>query len=153
MFRNVASYVKQCYVYERTKIEQARSAGLMSHRVIESPWTVVAADIMGPFSKSKSGFAYVLVIQDLFTKWVECFALRAANGKKICEALKEVVSRWDTPKLLLTNNGTEFVNQTLQSFAAEHGITHTTVPPYYPQANSVEHVNRILKTMIVAFLE
>lgn len=81
------------------------------------------------------------------------FRTRTANDKKICEALKEVVLRWDTPKLLLMNNGTEFVNQTLQSFASEHGITHTTVPPYHPQANSVKHVNRILKTMIVAFLE
>lgn len=72
--------------------------------------------------------------------------------KKICEALKEVVSRWGTPKFLLTDNGTEFVNQTLQAFAAEHGMTHITVPLYHPQANTVERVNRVLKTMISSFL-
>lgn len=46
-----------------------------------------------------------------------------------------------------------FINRTLQSFAAEHRITHITVPPYHPQANPVKRVNRVLKTMIVAFLE
>ena len=153
MFRDVANYVKQCDVCQRTKVEQANPAGLMGHRVVEGPWVVIAADIMGPFPKSKSGFTYVLVVQDLFTKWMECFALRAANGKNICEALEEVLSRWGTPKFLLTDNGTEFINRTLRAFATEHGITQTTVPPYHPQANPVERVNRVLKTMIVAFLE
>jgi len=54
---------------------------------------------------------------------------------------------------VLTDNGTEFVNKTMQAFATEHWIKHTTVPPYHPQANPVERVNCVLKTMIVAFLE
>ncbi|XP_011174704.2 uncharacterized protein K02A2.6-like [Solenopsis invicta] len=116
-------------------LEQASPAGLMGHRMMEAPWMMIAADIMGPLPRSKSGFAYILVIQDLFTKWVECRVLRAANGKKIRETLEDLIlSRWGTPKFLVTDNGTEFVNQTLPAFAQEYGITHTTVPPYYPQA-------------------
>lgn len=107
---------------------------------------------MGQFPKSKSGFAYILVVQDLFTKWIECFALRTANGKKICEALENVVSRWGTPKFFLTDNGTEFANQTLRAFVTERGITHNTIPPYHFQANPVERVNKVLKTMSIAFL-
>lgn len=59
MFRTTAEYVKRCDICQRTKeVEQAGSAGLMGHRVIEGPWTVIAADITGPFPKSKSGFAF-----------------------------------------------------------------------------------------------
>jgi len=37
------------------------------------------------------------VIQDLFTKWVECKALRSATGTKIYETLEDlVISQWDT---------------------------------------------------------
>jgi len=140
MFHDVGKYVKRCDTCQRTKVEQAPPIGLTSHRVVEGPWTVIAADIMGPFPKSK-GFVYVLVVQDLFTKWVECFPLRAANGKKICEALEEVISGWGAPKFLLTDNGTEFANRTLQAFADEHRIKITTIPPYHPQANPVERVN------------
>ena len=99
MFRDVARYIRVCDICQRTKVEQASPVGLMGQRIAEAPWTVIAADIMGPFPRSKSGFAYVLVIQDLFTKWIECRALRAANGKLISEALEDlVISRWDTPR-------------------------------------------------------
>jgi len=126
----------------------------MGQRTVETPWTVVAADIMGPFPPSKNGNAYILVIQDLFTKWIECSPLRKATGKKIRELLDElVVNRWGALRILLTDNGTEFINRELQAFAGKYGIIHTTVPPYHPQANPVERVNRVLKTMITAFLQ
>lgn len=154
MFREVAAYIRRCDVCQRTKVEQQAPVGLMGKRVVEKPWVVVAADIMGPLPRSRAGYSYLLVIQDLFSKWVECRALRSANGKLIREALHELIlSRWSTPRFLLTDNGTEFVNKTMADFARANGITHTTVPPYHPQANPVERVNRILKTMIVAYLD
>ncbi|XP_026830521.1 uncharacterized protein LOC113563294 [Ooceraea biroi] len=127
---------------------------LMGRRIVEAPWTAIAADIMGPLPRSKGGFQYLLVIQDLFTKWVEYRALRAATGPKIVEALHDLVlSRWGTPAVILTDNGTEFVNRVMRQFAEDNGITHTTVPPYHPQDNPVERVNRVFKTMITAFID
>ncbi|KMQ84151.1 retrovirus-like pol polyprotein [Lasius niger] len=109
---------------------------------------------MGPFPASRNGFAYLLIIQDLFTKWIECCPLRKANGKKIREAIAElVINRWGTPRVLLTDNGTEFVNRDLKALAEEFGIARVTVPQYHPQANPVERVNRVIKTMVIAFLE
>ncbi|XP_076298330.1 uncharacterized protein LOC143217675 [Lasioglossum baleicum] len=48
---------------------------------VDMPWTVVAADIMGPFPPSRSGNSYLLVIQDLFTKWIECTPLRQRDHR------------------------------------------------------------------------
>ncbi|XP_036150132.1 uncharacterized protein LOC118648039 [Monomorium pharaonis] len=154
MYRDVAEYVRRCDTCQRTKVEQDAPAGLMGQRVIESPWTVVAADIMGPLPTSKAGHSYLLVLQDLFTKWVECCPLRKATGKRIREAIEElVIYRWGTPRVLLTDNGTEFVNRDIQALTQRCGIHHATVPPYHPQANPVERVNRVLKTMITAFVD
>jgi transposase InsO family protein len=157
MFRDVAKYIQTCDKCQRTKVEQGSPAGLMGRRIVEGPWTTIAADIVGPLPRSKSGFQYLLVIQDLFTKWIECRALRAATGPKIREALEDLIlSRWGTPKILLTDNGTEFINKVMKSFADNNQITHTTTPTrirYHPQANPVERVNRTLKTMMIAFIE
>ncbi|XP_020297304.1 uncharacterized protein K02A2.6-like [Pseudomyrmex gracilis] len=108
---------------------------------------------MGPFPPSKSGHAYVLVMQDVFSKRIECRPLRKANGKNICEALEElIIFRWGAPHILLTDNGTEFLNKDLKSFTEKYRIEHATIPPYHPQANPVERVNRVVKTMITAFI-
>ncbi|XP_011313112.1 uncharacterized protein [Fopius arisanus] len=113
----------------------------------------LAADIVGPLTRSKAGFCYILVVQDLYTKWIEVCPLRQATGRKIRECLEGVViNRWGTPDILLTDNGTEFVNRELKATAQQAGIQLHTTPPFHPQANPVERVNRVLQTMIRAFL-
>ena len=93
MFKDVARYIRVYDICQRTKVKQASPVRLIDRRI--APWT--AANFMRPFPCSKSGLAYVLVIQDLFTKWIECHTLKAANGKLISEALEDlVVSRWYT---------------------------------------------------------
>jgi len=68
LFRDVANYIRTCDICQRTKVEQASPAGLMGRRIADGPWTVIAADIIGPLPRSKAGFQYILVVQDLFTK-------------------------------------------------------------------------------------
>ena len=76
---------------------------------------MVAPDIMGPLLLSKEGKnQYILVFVDLFTKWVEIIPIKKANGRTIkSEFHKRIVSRWGTPRILNTDNGTEFVNKTI----------------------------------------
>lgn len=56
-------------------------------------------------------------------------------------------------QFLLTDNSIKFVNNILRTFAEDHSITHTIVPLYHSQTNPVERVNRVLKDMIIAFLD
>ncbi|XP_039304367.1 uncharacterized protein LOC120357597 [Solenopsis invicta] len=123
----------------------------MRQRVIELPWTVVAADIMEPLGKS--GHTYLLVMQDLFTKWIECCPLQKATGKKIREAIEElVVFRWGVPRVLLTDNSTEFMNRDLRDVGAVWYLSYNSAT-----LSSVDEPgragDRILKTMITAFVE
>ena len=80
--------------------------------------------------------------------------LRVATGKKIESAFREfVLNRWGSPKVLLTDNGTEFINNTLRQLTEKFNIVHTTTPPYHSQTNPVERVNRILKTIIISYID
>ena len=88
------------------------------------------------------------------TRWVELKPLRKADGKAVSRAMEELILfRWETPEYLLTDNGREFENKTVNDMLERYGIRQVTTPPYHPQANPVERSNRTLKTMIAAYVE
>ncbi|KAL6430594.1 hypothetical protein ACFW04_006885 [Cataglyphis niger] len=134
------NYIRRCDTCQRTKLEQNVPAGLMGRRKVDTP-VVVPTDITGPFFASRIEFAYLLVIQDLFTKWVECCPLRRAKGKKICEVIEDlIINRWRIPRVLLTDNKTEFVNRDLKAFAEEHDLMHiTTISPASESGGASDH--------------
>ena len=86
--------------------------GLIGEQNLEGPWSVVSADIIGRKPPSKGGYKYILVFEDVFTKYVELRALRKANASNILKALDElIINRWNCPQYLLTDNETEFSNK------------------------------------------
>lgn len=154
MFREAASYVRRCISCQKFKSDQRGPAGRMGPPRIGQPWDTVAADMIGPLPHPTKGFEYVLVFQDRMTKWVECRPLRQATGAAVVTALRElVICRFGCPRTLITDNGTEFDNRTVRKFLQENHIRHQLTPPYTPQANPVERVNRMLKPMLAQFCQ
>lgn len=43
-----------------------------------------------------------------------------------------VIFRWSAPRVLLTDNGTEFRNKNLEELTESYGIVHSTVLLYHP---------------------
>ena len=81
------------------------------------------------FLRSKDGFSYLIVFQDLFTKWIELTPLRSANGSTVKKSFDELVlTRWGVHRVLLTDNGTEFINNHMKNIAEEYGFYHTSIP-------------------------
>lgn len=154
MYRDVVRYINSCEICQRLKVPQSKPAGEMGKRDPEGPWNMVAVDCMGRFPRSKKGFTHIIVYQDIFTKWIEVEAIRAANGVNVRRTLRErVVNRWGSPEVLITDNGPEFKNKTVATYCAENKINQHFTPPYTPQCNPVERVNRVIKIMIASYIE
>jgi hypothetical protein len=66
---------------------------LRSHNP-QQPWQTIALDYMGPYEATSDGNRYLLVVTDLFSSWVEAFAVKAATTRVTTTILeKEVFSR------------------------------------------------------------
>ncbi|GJW46105.1 retrovirus-related pol polyprotein from transposon TNT 1-94 [Tanacetum coccineum] len=85
-----------------------------------------------------------------------CGPMRVAsvNGKKYILVIVDDYSRFTWVKCLRTDNGTEFVNQTLREYYEKVGISHETSVARSPQQNGVvERRNRTLieaaRTMLI----
>ncbi|GJS03107.1 retrovirus-related pol polyprotein from transposon TNT 1-94 [Tanacetum coccineum] len=79
-----------------------------------------------------------------------CGPMRVAsvNGKKYILVIVDDYSRFTWVKCLRTDNGTEFVNQTLREYYEKVGISHETYVARSPQQNGV--VERRNRTLIEA---
>ncbi|CAB0031215.1 unnamed protein product [Trichogramma brassicae] len=79
--------------------------------------------------------------------------VRKATAKAVISALEElVVFRWGTPEVVITDNGTEFINKDVAKTLEELGIHHTTIAPYCARTNPTERANRTIKTTIKSYV-
>ena len=78
------SYVAdvECFVRECEQCQRRNPPNPLPRAPFETikanhPFQIVTWDIMGPLPTSETGFKYILVVTDVFTKWVEAFPLKS----------------------------------------------------------------------------
>ncbi|CAL9018983.1 unnamed protein product, partial [Prunus brigantina] len=106
-------------------------------------------DFMGPFPTSY-GFEYILVAVDYVSKWVEAIATRTNDAKVVISFLKaNIFTRFGTPRAIISDGGSHFVNQAFAALLKKYGITHKVATPYHPQTSGqVEISNREIKHIL-----
>nr|GFB24515.1 integrase, catalytic region, zinc finger, CCHC-type, peptidase aspartic, catalytic [Tanacetum cinerariifolium] len=109
-------------------------------------------DLCGPMRvKSVNRKKYILVIVDDYSRftWVKCLRSKDEALDFIIKFLKMIQVRLKVPvRRIRTNNGTEFVNQTLREYYEQVGISDETFVARSPQQNDV--VKRRNRTLIEA---
>nr|GEZ77741.1 retrovirus-related Pol polyprotein from transposon TNT 1-94 [Tanacetum cinerariifolium] len=101
-------------------------------------------DLCGPMRvKSVNGKKYILVIMDDYSRftWVKFLRSKDETLDFIIKFLKMIQVRLKVSlRRIRTDNGTEFVNQTLRDYYKEVGISHETSVACSPQQNGAEAV-------------
>lgn len=88
------------------------------------PFEKVSWDIMGPLPTSKSGNNYILVVTDLFTKWVEAFPLREMSSITLATVLVDhVIYRFGVPVVLHSDQGGNLCSEVMIVPAVKQGRT------------------------------
>ena len=138
----------QCQMYNPGRtgyhpIKQISAAEAMDH---------IAIDLAGPFPESKNGNQYILVIYDYHTKFIQLYAIKNKEAQHVANSLIKSFCTFGFPKILQTDNGTEFINHLIHCIKEQCGIEHRIISPYYPQANggverSIATIKKILGIM------
>lgn len=149
MMRDIAKFVRSCESCQQYKPSQVAPAGEMLVTIPEEPWATVCTDFVGPLPRTKHGNNMLLVFFDRFSKWIELIPLRKATAESVVKSFRErILARFGTPKVLISDNGSQFSSRILKKYLAEIGVHHQFTAPYCPQENPTERANRTIKTMI-----
>jgi transposase InsO family protein len=81
-------------------------------------------DTIGPLPPDDEINKYVIVIIDTFTRYVTLHAGKDASGNEAASALYKHICTYGIPTSILTDNGSQFINQLILRMTDLYGIQH-----------------------------
>lgn len=154
MNKNIRDYVRSCEVCQTCK----HSNQTLRHEIGEPkqpklPWEMLSLDFIGPLPRSKKGNTMLLVILDVFSKYVLLHPMRSATGEKLVQYLEEnVFMVYGVPNIIVSDNGTQMTSKIYKNLLEAYKVRPWYTCYYLPQANPVERSNQSVKTAIRMFI-
>ncbi len=110
---------------------------------------------MGPLPLSDNGNKYILVVTDLFTKWVEAFPLRDTTSKTLATVLvDQIFSRYGLSAYLHSDQGANLCSEVIRTVCELLGVQQTRASAYHPQGNGqVERFNRTVEAILAKMVK
>ncbi|KAL1447768.1 hypothetical protein WDU94_013913 [Cyamophila willieti] len=154
MKTDIKNYVRTCEVCARNKTAGRTTKTGLTPRAPTEVWETLALDLMGPYPRSKNGKQFLIVVTDLYSRWVEAKAVSSSNTKQIILFLEqEIFSRFGYPKKILSDNGPQFTSDQWRKACESWCVTPMTTAPYHPRQNPCEARNNTLKTKLRIHLD
>jgi transposase InsO family protein len=114
----------------------------------ENPWDHIQVDdVKVPISLT--GYCNIKVFQDVQTDYVVIRPLKSKEMEESAQVTHGVFSEYGWPKIMQSDNGTEFVNELVSKMMELYGVDHRLTTPYHPAANGkVERKNKEVETVL-----
>ncbi|KAJ9547052.1 hypothetical protein OSB04_019595 [Centaurea solstitialis] len=149
IFKDSFEFVKKCDRCQRTGNVSQRNEMPLNNILEVELFDVWGIDFMGPFLMSFHN-QYILVAVDYVSKWVEAIACPYNDAKTVINFLhKNIFVRFGTPRALISDEGTHFVNKMLSAVLNKYNIQHLVATAYHPQTNGLAGLsNREIKSIL-----
>lgn len=144
--KDVNGWTKCCIPCQQSKIGRHTFS---RHGKIATPqgrFQHVHLDLVGPLPQS-NGHTFILTLVDRFTRWPEAIPIRNINASTVADAFLRIwVARYGVPKVVTTDQGTQFMSNLFRELSSLFGMHHIHTTSYHPQSNGmVERFHRQLK--------
>jgi len=151
MSKDVSKFVKGCRKCQESKVFNIPIAPASSFQP-DSPWEVIATDLMGPFPRGHNQNVFLMVVVDLFSKFVELFPLRVAKSEKVVEKMNEVFCRYGLPRVVIVDNGSQYTSKFFVQWCESLGVQVFHIAVYHAQANITERYNQTVKETLLTLI-
>jgi len=103
----------------------------------------VNVDTIGPLPEDEFGNKYIIVIICCFSRFIELYAVKDLTAKSAAISLLQWTGRYGCPTELLSDNGSQYVNELIKEFLHVIGTEQVLTLAYSKEENSiVERANK-----------
>ena len=139
MNSQISDMISRCLQHQRQNTKEP----MIPSCIPSKPWEVVATDL---FTSDKSEY---LIIIDYHSRYFEVAKLPNTKSTTVITYTKSMFARHGIPSEVISNNGPQYASKDFSLFAEQWEFKHTTVSPWYPQANGlVEKEVQTLKKIL-----
>ncbi len=145
MRKTITSIVQDCHacnVFTVTKKGYNPSGFIHA----SGPWEHIQVDTSVHMPPSPDNHTTLLVVIDVFTGFVLLRACKSSTAEEVAAELWSIFCTFGFPKILQSDNGHEFVNDTLRALVKISGLEHRFISPYNPRADG--KVERAIGTLV-----
>ena len=149
MNKDVLDYARRCHLYMCFKTYRHSHPHAEQWPITQDKSFKVYMDLIGPLPTSADGRRYIAVITDNLTRYVFTAALTDKSAMSVAIALNDCIALFGCPVELITDQGTEFMNQVMKDVSQYYNIKQVNIKSYRPSANGlVESKNRVLMNIL-----
>ena len=153
IYKDVKNWVKACKDCGARKGSPIAHMGEAGSVVATEVNDIIGVDYMVNLPVTVNGYKNILVIIDLFSKWVEVVPTKNVDAKTTAMALYQYFSRYGAPKKLLSDRGTSFLNDTIKELSTLFGVHKVNTTPYHPQTNGLtERFNKTITEILSMYV-
>ena len=114
MKQDVRKFVGSCHKCMCFKSHRLREPEARKWPVPPRKFHMVHMDVVGPFPVESGGHKYVCVFVCALTRFTYLHAMLDKTATSVANALQAFVCRYGCPKVLISDNGLEFVNKVVK---------------------------------------
>jgi transposase InsO family protein len=154
MRRDARDFVKQCPCCQFMQSSKTLIATTAPYNVsVRAPMDRLNIDTIGPLPPDDSGNTYIIVIVDVFSRFVELYPAPDATALSAAKAMIQWIGRYGNPGEILSDNGAQFTAEVITQLCELIQVDHLTILPYSHEENAIveranKEVNRHLRAIV-----
>jgi transposase InsO family protein len=149
LHRDAKDYSRACDVCQRVGKPSRRDEMPLAQQLTLQAFEKWAIDFVGPINPpgKHTGARYIITTTKYLTIWDEAREVKDFSETTVVRFIfDDIITRFGCPNILMSDQGTYFINKTIEALTEEFTFHHQKSTLYHPQDNEIiETFNKILE--------